>query len=481
MLLKNKYLILALLLTACFTSCKKWDDHTEVTNPNLNMDLGQAIAANADLSKFREYLVKTGLDDMLASSRTYTVWAPTNAALATLDQAIVNDTAKLRNFLMNHISVQSYFTRDAQPGTRVGMMNGKYNTFSATKFDEANITSADNFYRNGVLHVIDKSVLVLPNLWDYIRTNTSQYSQNAYIAGLNFESFDPSLAIVDSISALTGQPVYKPGSGIDIRNRFNDRVYDFQREDKQFTYFVMADAGFTLESDSLKNYFKAATPAANDSLARYQMVKDLAVEGLYLPGALPATLTSKFGVTIPINQANIIETRRVSNGIVYVMSNIDVLTASKFKEIRIEGENPSGFERDRTSNTNYRVRLHPVTGQVFRDIMISGHGVTAYYAYYRLTEMPSIKYRVYGFGVNDFQTGAFTQNIVVKSLNLPATYTTLATLAHPVPLNTAVGAYDEKLLGEFTVNNFGILEIQLTSTATNPLVLDYLRLVPVLN
>jgi hypothetical protein len=34
-------------------------------------------------------------------------------------------------------------------------------------------------------------------------------------------------------------------------------------------------------------------------------------------------------------------------------------------------------------------------------------------------------------------------------------------------------------VGEFTPNNFGMLEIQMTSTATNPIVLDYLRLVPV--
>jgi hypothetical protein len=93
--------------------------------------------------------------------------------------------------------------------------------------------------------------------------------------------------------------------------------------------------------------------------------------------------------------------------------------------------------------------------------------------------MPTMKYKVYALGVNDFQGGTFAQTIVPKFLAAPNTYITLASLNHNVPLHTAAGAYNEVLLGEFTMSNYGVLEIQLTSTAMNPLVLDYLRLVPV--
>jgi hypothetical protein len=163
---------------------------------------------------------------------------------------------------------------------------------------------------------------------------------------------------------------------------------------------------------------------------------------------------------------------------------VDVPTAAKFKEIIVQGEFPDGFLSDRRGNTNYRVRVNPATNKDFSDIMISGHGVTTYYSYYRLYDIPSIKYRVFALGTNDFQTGTFAQSIIPKSYLPPAvpgglpTYTTLATLNHNVPLNSAAGAYNEIQVGEFTVNNFGILEIQLTCTATNPIVLDYMRLVP---
>jgi hypothetical protein len=241
---------------------------------------------------------------------------------------------------------------------------------------------------------------------------------------------------------------------------------------------VITDPEFIKESDSLKVYYATGSASVTDSLAKWNTVKDLAVEGLYPPSAL-AGLLSKFGTPLRLDAGFIVETKKMSNGIVHIFSKIDVLNADKFKTITIQGEFPNGFMADRTGNTNYRIRFNPATNADFADIMVSGHNLTAYYSFYRLNEVPSIKYRVYAFGVNDFQTGAFTQAIVPKYYVAPSTYTTLATLTHTVPLSTAAGAYNELLLGEFTVTNYGTLEIQLTANATNPIVLDYMRLVPV--
>jgi hypothetical protein len=474
----KRNILVAFAFTTVLAGCKKWDNHIEVGNRDLNTDLSQAIADNSNLSKFNEYVKKAGLDTLLRSSKTYTVWAPTNDALQSLDPGIVNDTARLRSFIRNHIANQSHFTRDVPAGVRVPMLNGKYITFLPNKFDDANITAADKYVKNGVLHVIDKSILVLPSLWDFVNSTAAQYTQNAFIAGLNFDDFDPSLAVIDSISSTTGQPIYHPGTGIVVKNRFNEQVYDLKAEQNQYTYFVIQNANFTVESDSLKPYYATASTVSTDSLAKWNTVKDLIVPGIYTASALTG-LVSKFGVPIPVDPAMIVETRRLSNGIVHIVSSLNVIHANKFKQVVIQGEFPSGFLVDRTGNTNYRVRLNPVTNQDYTDIMVSGHGVTTYYAYYRMSQVPSIKYRVYALGVNDFQTGTFAQTIVAKYFVAPSTYTTLASLPHNVPLHTAAGAYNEILLGEFTVTNYGTLEIQLTSTATNPLVLDYLRLVPV--
>jgi Fasciclin domain len=475
---KKSIAVAALLFAVVITGCNKWKDHTEVKQQDLSQNLLQAISSNADLSKFREYVSKAGLDSVLQATKTFTVWAPTNTAIQALDPAVVADPAKLRAFVLNHISNQLYFIRDVAVPARIAMLSGKYNTFSTIKFDEAGLAATDKYVSNGVLHTINGMSPVLQNVWEFITGSTAQYAQNAYVVGLNYNAFDPSIAIIDSISVLTGLPVYRPGTGLVLRNYYNDKVYDLKREDKQYTYFVMQDANFVVEADSLKNYFATGVTTSTDSLTRWNVVKDLAYETSY-PNILgvPQPLVSKYGVSVPVNSAFLVEAKKMSNGYVYIMSRVDVPTVNKFLPIIIQGEAPTGFLRDdKRGNTNYRERFNPATGARFSDIMITGHGVTTFYSYYRLNEMPSIKYQVYALGTNDFQAGAFSQTIVAWHTGLAASQ---GSLTHAVPLSTAVGAYDEKNLGQITVTRFGTVDWRLTSTATNPLVLDYLRLVPI--
>lgn len=471
---------LFLLFSLSLLSCKKWDDHIAVNDADLTKTLWDVISADGTLSTFAKYMQQTGTDSIAKSSKTFTVWAPTNDALKTLDTSVTNNPAKLKSFVLNHIAYQSYTTRDAAAGVRIQMLSGKWYTFSPTLLSDAALVGKDKYVSNGVLHSISKGIPVLPNLWEFVNGTTAQYAQNAYIAGLNFNDFDPALATVDSISAATGDPVYRPGTGIVVRNRFNTRVADLRAEDKQYTYFVIANPGFALESDSLKKYYATASATSTDSLARWNTVKDLIVEGYYTPAQLNG-LVSRFGVVLPVNPADITATIPVSNGVVYVVNKLDVPTANKFPVLVIQGENPSGFSVSKTAN--YRFRTNPVTGQNYNDLLVTGHATTGFYAFYRLGDVPSIKYNVYALGTNDFQTGTFSQNIVFK-YGTGSTAPTLATLAHAVPAAyvsqvLVPAAYNEILIGTVTLTNYGILEMQLTaSSSANPIVLDYLRLVP---
>jgi uncharacterized surface protein with fasciclin (FAS1) repeats len=479
---KNKYLYLLLGLVVGLSACKKWEDHTAVTSPDLNQNLLQAISANADLSTFRQFISKTGLDSLLQASKTYTVWAPTNQALQSLDPALVNDVAKLKSFVLNHIANQSYLTRDVQANTRVPVISGKYIGFTSTKFDDANISNTKSV-NNGTLYTIDKGILVLQNIWDYITSTTGQYTQNSFIAALNFNSFDPSQAVIDSVSSNTGLPVYKPGTGIVVKNQFKERVYDLSREDKQYTYFVVQNPNFTVESDSLKKYYATTSITSTDTLSKWNTVKDFAIEGVYASNALNG-LVSKFGTPIPVNPADIVETRKMSNGIVYVLSKLDIKTSDKFKTIIVQGENPNGFLSNKSGNTFYRLRTNPLTGASYWDLMISGHGTTGYYAYYNLAEIPTLTYKVYALAQNDFQTGALVQKILARNITVPAAPDTMANFTHNVPLATVNGvvnaaAYTEILLGNIVVTRYGTINLQLlANSSSTPMVLDYLRLVP---
>jgi hypothetical protein len=477
----------------CFAGCQKSDDHNEIASQDLSMKLLEAISQQPDLSKFYEYLQKTGLDKEIASSKTYTVWAPVNAALQSLDAAIIADPAKLKQFIGNHISSQTYFTRNASSPIRVPMLNGKRVSFSNKIFDEATITQADKYVANGVLHVIDKAAPVYPNAWELVNNTKTSFQQSAFILTLTRKVFDATNAIVDSINSQTGKPIYRPGTDSVLRNSFNYEVYDLQNEEKLYTYFILNDAAFTTEVNKLLPYFKTSTTDSTKELASNAVVKDLIVEGLYTIDQLPATLTSKSGVTIPIDKNKIVETRRMSNGIAYVMTGVNFDAKTKIPSVVVQGENYLGFfdangnavnpRQNNVSSIFLRARVNKTTGTPYTDIFVYNHGVSNINAQYQITRLPSVKYKVYWVAVND--------SVVINLTDprfLPAPFSQRLAMgvrgANFLPLTPATGMlitpynYSEVYLGDYTKTTYGTLDMFLTANGTTPLTLDYIKLVP---
>lgn len=148
-------LLAAVFFVTVFSGCsKKWDEHNMITDNAINNDLMKAISNAPNLTKFSELLVKSGYDKIISSSKTYTVWAPTDQALQSLDPTIVSDSVKLKLFVGNHITNQSYLTGSGDQ--RIKMLNGKYINISANKFDSANIITPNAYSSNGIFHIIDK-------------------------------------------------------------------------------------------------------------------------------------------------------------------------------------------------------------------------------------------------------------------------------------------------------------------------------------
>lgn len=468
------------------SSCKKWDDHNKALTPASGLTLLQEINKRPELSKFAQYLVKTGLDKELASSKTYTVWAPTDAALQGLDASIVADSAKLRAFLSNHISYQSFYTGMAQSGIRVPLINGKREDFLNKKFADANITAADFSASNGVLHEIDKMVPPKQSAWELVNNTMSLYKESNFIVSQNYTYQDPNLAVIDSISSTTGQPVYRPGTGMVTANRFNSQVYDLKNEDRQYTFFILTDDALKTEVDSLAGYYVTGTPDSTNNLATMKVIQDVVVEGLYPIDQLPPALISRFGVPIPIDKNNIVQTIQLSNGVAYVINKLDFLTSDKMQNVFIQGEYPRGFFRpngdpvDVRSTTFYRVRKDPNTGEVFNDIYLYNHGIAQLGILYQAFNLPSMKYKVYWRAVNDtirvngtINPASFSQRLAMGTQG-SATFPYKAVNAND---------YSEIYLGEYTQTSYGKLDMFLTaanstSAAANRMTLDYIRLEP---
>jgi len=471
---KLQWLIIA-ALTVTAACQKDWETHNAVTDENLTKTLQQTIAEKSDLSKWADLVSKSAYATVLASSKSFTVFAPTNNALASLDPAIVSDTAKLNRFVGNHIADLRFLTTNAIDTIRILMLNGKYNNMKGMIVEDANITTANIVAKNGALHIVDKAIPNRLNIWDIISTTTEiPEKQRSLMLKMNYQGFDSTLAEQVGVDPITGRPVYKPGTGVVPRNLYWDRVYDLRAEQPQYTFFAIADDAYTTETTKYNPFFVTGSTDSTNNLSGFTVVRDFTMNGKYDQAALPDTLVSKYNVKVPISKTSIVKTIKASNGVVYIMSKVEVAPQEKFKAITIQGESPSGTSHDRRGNTFYRDRTNALTGLAYRDMLVSGHGVALFNIRYRLNEMPSMKYKAYWVAVNDFQTATFTQRLAPGFAgNTVFPYTTVA-----------VNNQAEVLIGEFTISSYqSVYDIFLvgansTTAAANPLVCDYIRLVP---
>lgn len=480
---KNIYILFLMVWGLGMVACKNWDDRLVSPTESLGKNLFEQISTQGNLSTFKDLLIKTGYDKVLSSSTNYTVFAPSNDALNGLSTTILSDTAQLKAFVGNHIALMSHNV-PVSDGTSesLQMVNGKFYKLSKTTLGTATIASANTFASNGVLHTLSQSITVLPSLWKYISTNQTGSAQNTAIANLTFQVFNASKATIDSISATTGQPIYRPGTGFETVNAFTQNVYDLNLETKQYTYFQLKDASFLAEVEKLKPYFKTSTADSTYRQSAFATIKDLVFEGNYTIDQIPSVLKSKFGVNVTIDKSSISQTVKVSNGVVYVLDKITVIPTEKFPTLVVEGEN--FVERMPVSIGSaviaVRNRLNPVTNLTSNSVSVIGHGNSGFWLRYQLNDVPSIKYKVYWVVINDlYNTNtavaeAATFNINQKLAMASLSATTFAYPAAALPVKT----YTEQLLGEYTVNSFGKLNLYLVANGTNAMSLDYIKLVP---
>ncbi|MEJ5995710.1 fasciclin domain-containing protein [Pedobacter sp. Du54] len=470
--IKNTLLILGVLIG--LGSCKNvLNEHVQITNADNSINLTEKIGAETNISLFNDFIKRTGFDQILASSQSYTVWAPTNTALASLDASITSDPVKLKDFVANHIALTSYVASKGITDTiKVNLLNGKIATVVGPTYEEAGIVGSGKFVKNGALYVIDKPVPTKLNVWSYMTSSTDAPLQSSFVSNLSAQVIDTANATIIGYNTL-GNPIFAPNPPMVSRNIYWSAVADLRAENQQFTFFMLQDNAYTAEVDKVTPYFSTAS--------EYTVVRDLAVRGIYTLDKLPDTLLSTRGVKIPINKSAIVKSYKASNGIVYVVSALPFALKDKVPVFKIEGENPFAFRADRTGNTFYRTKLDD-NGVLYKDIEVYNHAVAEYYIEYRYNQLPQTKYRVYAraisAGPGDSQVANFTQRYFFYN-PITLVYSLFATQV-VTPLN-----YAEVYLGEYTPEQFGPLQLRLTaanSTAVNvnTLILDYLRFEPIL-
>ncbi|HEV7330953.1 MAG TPA: fasciclin domain-containing protein [Flavisolibacter sp.] len=482
--IRKKFLIGLTLSGIFFAGCKKWDDHNAVTDAALTKTLTQQISEDPALSKFSELLVKSGYDKVLASSKTFTVFAPTNTALASLDAATLNDSTKLNAFIGNHVATLNYKSTAAGTTQRIPMLNGKYQNFLNKTIGEATIVQADKAAANGILHVIDKMLPVLSNGWDALQNNSEiPAAQKAYMLSLFRNVFDATNAVQIGVDPSTGAPVYQPGTDSIQTNLFWRNIYDLRNEKEEYTLFVLTNAAWNSELEKYRPYTQTVTNDADSTtaFASWAVVKDLAIQGVYDGSGNTDTLLSKFSVKVPFEKASIVKTIKTSNGVIHIMDKVDVLPQHKIQPIIIQAENYRTTSIDRRSNTYFRDRFNPLTGANFRDVNVYNHGTALFNINYRVNNVfGGVKYKAYWVALNDFLSTSFSQKL---ALGTPTANTFTLQNANGYTVVTP-NEYSEVLLGETTLPTYhAVLDVFLTAAnstaaASNPIVCDYIRLEP---
>jgi hypothetical protein len=481
--LNYKRLFVSLLTIAIVSCSNPWDDRENNGDSNLNVNLSEAITNSSEVSQFGQLLVQTGYDKILAASKTYTVFAPTNEAMAQIDNAILNDDDALKKFVANHIALTAYSSIRADESQKIKMLSDKYLIFKgSTLIDDASIVTADQYASNGVFHIINKALSPKLNIWQYINAQAGSSAMSDYLLSLKEFNIYKSDSIGKAISETNGTG-YLADS---LTNSYLKNVYNLNNEKNSYTLFLMEDDGYNTEVDKMKPYLiKTSNDTAIDSTAIYSSyftLRDIVFPKKYELDELPETLTSKFGVEVPVDKTQIVEEIHLSNGIVYLMKKVDISITTRLITTKIEGEKNIGYLGSRTPIL-YRDKKDPF-GILYNDIMVRNSGIPYFILNYNAKDMYSTTYKVYWRAINDQQSTAFSQRLIVGNIIRETTFYPAESIKDFGYINVPINLYDEVYLGEFTLAQAGNIDLisligaNSTSNGVNTLSLDYLKFIP---
>ncbi|MDD3079589.1 MAG: fasciclin domain-containing protein [Paludibacter sp.] len=317
-----------LLLNGCNDAA--WESHVG-NDEFVKKNLYQAIGEKPELSIYYNVLKKTGYNEILETSNSYTVFAPANSAWSGVDTSSVDNLTKLIGMT---IAYKTYFTDNTELYTEVKAVNDKNIFYDATDktFNGAKLIDPDYRTSNGVLHVTDKIVERKENIWSFISTLTES-SQYKYIKSLNETVMDEDKSVAVGVYP-DGRTKYDT-----IWKNINNflSAFPIDNEDSIYTYVMVENTGFDMLYTKYKPYFKMSSDLSTDSLTRFNICGDFVFNGL-IDITKVDTLENVSGVKVPLAGVTISRTYDASNGRVYVINQSNIRLKDKIKPIKIEGE-----------------------------------------------------------------------------------------------------------------------------------------------
>jgi len=166
-----RIIIFLAFIFLAFTACKSnWDDHYNVFPETVDENVWEAMISDETISQFVNLLKENKLDTLFQSDNAFTVFAPTNKAMESMDPGAI-DTTLLKYHLMSQL-MQS----ESINGKRlVRTLTKKYALFEEygdeIKIDGIPIGFESPLYKNGKYFVIDQVARPKQNLYEFFAKN----------------------------------------------------------------------------------------------------------------------------------------------------------------------------------------------------------------------------------------------------------------------------------------------------------------------
>lgn len=167
--MKYKINILAVVIMVSLFGCTKdWDEHYKTRPETVNENVWDAIQKETDLSVFVGLVKEFKFDTLFNSDNSYTIFAPTNDAMAAFLSA-----DNMTETILNYHFTEMYIQPNAISGkSKILTLGEKFalleNVGKATLLDGIQTMSESALYLNGKFFKIGSVVLPKPNIYEYI-------------------------------------------------------------------------------------------------------------------------------------------------------------------------------------------------------------------------------------------------------------------------------------------------------------------------
>lgn len=298
-----------LLLVSCSSD---WNDHYDARIPETT--LAQALQG----SRFADLVKAAGYEATLDDGHTYTVFAPTDEALSSVD---LSDATEVRRIVRNHIAPRNYSS--STPSTEgVRMDNGKLLYFKGNTFGGATLAETDLICHNGIIHRLSSQIPYSYNIHEYVSNHGETAMLNAFVTGKD---------------TLFSDPAYTLGAIAD--------------EDSVFTMAIPTDKAWQEAYERISPYFNAydADKAVADSVKDIQtslaILSDLIFRGRIDQPASHDSLVTTSGSVIhdPVGYFSGMTPVNASNGMIWIAEKLNYNNWETWnKEISVESEEQQG-------------------------------------------------------------------------------------------------------------------------------------------